>query len=193
MLDFLKRLLNNQKPGCEPLDPYLVGRIAGSVAFATGDWVVLRRCENKPAKVRRDPYDFPGAVRVIPGNPSDGMYAETCYCASDLGYPLSKDLWSKSQARWYQKCHEDEYSINLAKSFSAQPQEPKGLNKQFDIEDYLERYSSTFFFIFLYSVTFGLAAAYWGLLTNPQAVAPIIIRIIVIAGLIFFACVVKQI
>jgi hypothetical protein len=111
MLDFLKRFVKI-KESLEPLDPYLVGTICGPAAFVTDDWVVLRLSENKPAKVRRDPSDFPGAVRVILGNPSDGMYAETCYCASDLGYPLSKDLWSNSQVDWYRKCHEEKYLMD---------------------------------------------------------------------------------
>jgi hypothetical protein len=114
-MNFLKRFVNNQKPECKPLDPHLVGRIAGPAAFATDDWVVLLKGGNVPARVRRDSSDFPGAVRVILGNPSDGMYAETCYCASDLGYPLSKDLWSKSQLEWYQKCHEDESLARLVR------------------------------------------------------------------------------
>lgn len=115
MLDFLKQLMNNQKSECEPLDPYLVGAICGPAAFATDDWVVLRKCENKPAKVRVDPSDFPGAVRVILGDPSDNVYGETCCHACDLGYPLDKNFWSHSQIEWYRKCHEEKYLIDRRK------------------------------------------------------------------------------
>jgi hypothetical protein len=144
MLDFLKRLVKI-KESPEPLDPYLVGRIAGPAAFATDDWVVLRLCENKPARVRRDPSDFPGAVRVILGNPSDGMYAETCYCASDLGYPLSKDLWSQSQLEWYQKCHEDENLVNSRRwaKVHALKEIEEADESRVDIHKHLDRYSQT--------------------------------------------------
>jgi hypothetical protein len=193
MLDFLKRLLNNQKPECEPLDPHLVGRIAGPAAFATDDWVVLLECDNVPAKVRRDSSDFPGAVRVILGNPSDGMYAETCYCPSDLGYPLSKDLWSKHQIEWYRKCHEDEYFINSAKSFSAQPQKPKRTNKQFDIiEEYIEKHRHSLISVLLTSLMLVMAVVLWTLMTNPSVVAPYIIKITVIAGLVSFVYVINN-
>jgi hypothetical protein len=192
MIDFLKRLVNNQKPECEPLDPHLVGRIAGPAAFATDDWVVLLKCGHVPARVRRDPSDFPGAVRVILGDPSDGMYAETCYGAGDLGYPLSKDLWSNSQVDCYRKCHEDEYFINLAKSF--QSQKPKRKNKQFDIiEEYMEKHRSTLSSVLLYFLVLAILVLLWALMTSPQVVAPWIIVITVIGGPAFFAYVISKV
>jgi hypothetical protein len=101
MLNVLKCWLKTQKQ--EPLDPVLVGAVCGPAAFATNDWVILRLCENKPAKVRRDSSDPPRSVRVILGDRSDSVYGETCYYACDLGYPLSKDLWSDSQIEWYER------------------------------------------------------------------------------------------
>jgi hypothetical protein len=93
------------------LDPYLVGAICGSEAFITDDWVVLRKFENRPAKVRLDRNDLLSVVRVILGDRSDEMYGSTSYFPSDLGYPLNSNLWSQSQANWYRKCHEEEYLI----------------------------------------------------------------------------------
>ncbi len=175
-MDFLKRLVNSQEQKCEPLDPYLVGRIAGSRAFATGDWVVLLKCDNVPAKVRRDPSDFPGAVRVILGNQSDAVYGETCYFASDLGYPLSKNLWSENQLNWYQKCHKEEHFINLAKSFLTR-QESKRPNKRFDIWVHIEKHHYALWSVFSSLGAFASVVGFWALLFYPQVVMPYVILI----------------
>ncbi len=96
----------------EPLDPYLVGRIAGPKAFVAGDWVVLRNENNRPARVcHREPSDFPGAIRVVLDQ-WDHFHSEACYGAGDLGYPLSKELWSQSQIEWYRRsCKEEKKEL----------------------------------------------------------------------------------
>jgi len=90
------------------LDPYKVGIIAGCDAFSTNDYVVLVRQNNKPAKVRGMNSDIFQSVRVILGDEVDSIYGESNYFASDLGYPLSSDLWSEHQKKWYGKCHSEQ-------------------------------------------------------------------------------------
>ncbi len=96
----MKTLSNLFSTKQEPdIDPYQVGSLIGPRAFTAGDWVVIIPSSNRPAKVRRR--ELTGAIRVILGNESDAVYGETCYYASELGYPLSIDLWSESQKRRY--------------------------------------------------------------------------------------------
>lgn len=91
------------------LDPYLVGETVGPSAFSAGDWVIIRSSDNAPAKVKG--IEAIGAVRVILGYESNSVHGETCYYASELGYPLSKDLWSTTQENCYRDCHTEKHLI----------------------------------------------------------------------------------
>ena len=96
MMTLCKFFSVNQQPD---IDPYQIGSLIGPRAFTAGDWVVIIPSSNRPAKVRCR--ELTGAIRVILGNESDAVYGEICHYASELGYPLNKDLWSESQKRCY--------------------------------------------------------------------------------------------
>lgn len=85
------------------LDPYKVGYVAGPAAFSAKDYVVLVADGNIPARVLCRNNDPSQSIRIILRNDRD-MYKALNYRAADLGYPLSKDLWSAHQKEWYQRC-----------------------------------------------------------------------------------------
>ena len=105
----LEILNKHSQPTIQQLDPYLVGRVAGPAAFSSGDYVVLTKENNTPAKVRCRNDDIAQSIKVILGDESDSVYAQANYFAADLGYPLSQELWSEHQKLWYKNCHSLDY------------------------------------------------------------------------------------
>jgi len=86
--------MKNLKSKNPPIDPYLMGKLLGPRAFSAGDYVVITKESNSPAKVRCRNQDIAQSIRVILGDESDSCYGETNYFAYDLGYPLTTELWS---------------------------------------------------------------------------------------------------
>lgn len=96
------------------IDPYDMGSLAGSSAFAPNDLVMILGKNNLPAKVRGVNENF--TVRVIIGSEAEGFWAEKDIYPAKLGYPLSSKLWSQHQ----QKCYRD-YQLQTQQNQQVKP------------------------------------------------------------------------
>ena len=83
----------------QKVDPYKVGEVLGHRAFQVGDWVIIRSCENRPARVKR--LNKESSVCVILGEESDPVHGYSSHYYSDLGYPFDSEFWSEYQKEQY--------------------------------------------------------------------------------------------
>ena len=91
------------------LDPLRVGEVMGSDAFTVGDWVLLRKEENKPGKVTSLHQDFIFVDQELGKGFEDFLVN---YYPAELGYPLDHRFWSLHQKKSYLRCHFDRRLLN---------------------------------------------------------------------------------